>query len=346
MNKLRYLIIILSLALGGCGASMEDLTTPDQFTSGVSSGPLGLFIKVINPLAITSSETGKKYLPYLSSTEIKIQCQTTFTGDVDTAVWLIKEMNEWSKGEFTTSPYGARVYFKAKEASFTSYSNYSADKKPLHFQIWVHATNDRRRQINDPLREDDNLIEIMQDNIDDLRQEYRDVFLNRGVIDGEIPSRDKFDNVSPTLSPLHSDSLCPRHTWWILATLDSKVLEIYQGLFFDKGISLMINSGYRCPVGNNIIGGAPQSEHIYGIAFDWDFGSENNKTNSQVLYSIYKYIRDNYNQPRAQNILYDESGTLYFDPPKSGFNSIPTDYNAQSSTILFTHGHTDWRNGW
>ena len=95
--------------------------------------------------------------------------------------------------------------------------------------------------------------------------------------------------------------------------------------------------------------GAKKSEHMFGYAFDWDTGN-NDPQGSLDLYVIYEYIRDSWKaewendstKTRPVIILYDDSGTEYyaFAADKPDGEVIPKDYDANTSEIQFTHGHT------
>lgn len=51
------------------------------------------------------------------------------------------------------------------------------------------------------------------------------------------------------------------------------------------GIKIYVNSGYRCPILNELIGGSPTSCHLYGMAAD---------LSCDDIEKLYYHIKDNY----------------------------------------------------
>jgi len=110
---------------------------------------------------------------------------------------------------------------------------------------------------------------VKQDNLDDLRQEYLDVRIGGRSAD-RVPTRNEFDQEQPLYSGLlGTQGYEVRHEWRILHSLNQfahDVDESYAG-------NLYPISGYRCPAGNKAVGStSPNSNHVYGQAFDIDQG--------------------------------------------------------------------------
>ena len=52
--------------------------------------------------------------------------------------------------------------------------------------------------------------------------------------------------------------------------LDQMVLDAYDYICNNFGFALEVNCMYRCPSHNAEVGGAPHSNHMYGLAMDID----------------------------------------------------------------------------
>jgi hypothetical protein len=52
----------------------------------------------------------------------------------------------------------------------------------------------------------------------------------------------------------------------------SFLFDAFEFIRHDWGGPIKINSGYRCPIHNQQVGGAPYSIHLFGLALDMDCG--------------------------------------------------------------------------
>lgn len=50
--------------------------------------------------------------------------------------------------------------------------------------------------------------------------------------------------------------------------LDSRLIPVLENARAYVGLPVIITSGYRCPEHNRMVGGAPDSDHLYGWAAD------------------------------------------------------------------------------
>jgi YD repeat-containing protein len=117
------------------------------------------------------------------------------------------------------------------------------------------------------IRED--AVTIRQDNLDELRQEYED-------LEGRISqTRGNFDQDAPAYAGLLDppDVEYNRHQWLILRSLNRHALDANSYYTRHGAGDIAVTSGYRCPIGNLRAGGAANSNHQYGKAFDFDQGS-------------------------------------------------------------------------
>lgn len=74
----------------------------------------------------------------------------------------------------------------------------------------------------------------------------------------------------------------------IKANLERLVDKVLDGLREIYGKPITVNSGYRCPELNKVIGGSKTSEHCFGFAVDLTGGSK------QENEKIFNIIRDNF----------------------------------------------------
>lgn len=72
------------------------------------------------------------------------------------------------------------------------------------------------------------------------------------------------------------------------ANLADLIINVLDPLREIYGRPIKVNSGYRSPIVNAAVGGAKNSDHIYGMAADITTGS---KTDNALLFNI---IRDNF----------------------------------------------------
>ncbi len=140
-------------------------------------------------------------------------------------------------------------------------------------------------------------VDLTQDNISQLRQEYVDMGKNH------VPLRSKFDNSTPAYQGPHPWGLLNAndndsyHTYHILNFINQKAIATdnhYSGTLF-------VTAGYACPKEN---GHGSESQHIYGKAFDFDAGS-NNATNSKKNYDMYKAGKKTPSPAATWGALYD-----------------------------------------
>lgn len=174
-------------------------------------------------------------------------------------------------------------------------------------------------------RVDEDTVIITQDNLDELRQEYED--LTGRVSQG----RSSFDQDFPAFDGLLGTAAEPnRHRWHILRRLNQHALEAnsYYVEYYGGGdirFSIKFTSGYRCPVGNLRIGGAANSNHQYGKAFD--FKHYTSIENYNVFWTAYYYAG-----ARADTYLTASDGRRYrWDyPPPSAYQ------------VTYVQGHAAW----
>jgi hypothetical protein len=133
---------------------------------------------------------------------------------------------------------------------------------------------------------------VTQDKLDELRQEYEDLWR-------VSQTRSNFDQDPAAVDGLLGVGAEPnRHRWHILRRLNqharesnSEYVEYYGG--GDIRFSINFTSGYRCPIGDLQV--APEniaySNYIYGKAFDFDQGA-NNQANSWNNYYVYQAALD------------------------------------------------------
>jgi len=200
---------------------------------------------------------------------------------------------------------------------------------PLSYIIRAQIT------AGDKIREDS--VTITQDNLDELRQEYEDL---------EIPTtpiRSNFDQDPPAYPGLLTQAAEPgRHRWHILRRLNQHASESnseYVERYGRRDIRFSINftSGYRCPVGNLRVGGAANSNHQYGKAFDFDQGA-NTVANSLKNYNVYRAAYD-YAGARADTYLRASDGREYY------WHSNPPPHPSQlPQGVIYVKGHAAWVN--
>jgi hypothetical protein len=190
---------------------------------------------------------------------------------------------------------------------------------------------------------------IQQDNIAEQQQEYID--FNAGL----VPARGDFDTVIPAgeyaglLTRGDDNGLCMRHQQWKVRDLYINAQRVRNALSADMSITMVITCGYRCPAGNRRVVPAagiwvPTSNHIKGLAFDWDQGA-NDETNSYANWQIADYLRNKADQNQIANVLlYDQNETIYsYHRDKEPVRIIPTQYYEEvPEDTYFTHGHVDW----
>jgi uncharacterized protein YcbK (DUF882 family) len=70
-----------------------------------------------------------------------------------------------------------------------------------------------------------------------------------------------------------------------LCLMQDKFMETLQALRKDWGRSISVSSGYRCKIHNQMVGGAPKSQHVLGNAADLGIShlSEDEKNTFLVL---------------------------------------------------------------
>jgi hypothetical protein len=161
---------------------------------------------------------------------------------------------------------------------------------------------------------------VSQDNLDCLRQEYID-FSGRPP----VPPRWDFD-ASPAAfqNLLATPGYGTDHRWRILAELNTHATESNETAQSAYNISrIFFTSGYRCPSGNALVGGAAASNHQLGKAFDFS-------GTSLKIWKSYLAARDS---GAASDTYLLRNGTRYF-----WYNSPPP----ASSTVVYTLGHAAW----
>lgn len=50
--------------------------------------------------------------------------------------------------------------------------------------------------------------------------------------------------------------------------ISTRLIEVLNAIRSEVGVSVVINSGYRCPEHNAAVGGSPRSQHVEGTAAD------------------------------------------------------------------------------
>jgi hypothetical protein len=181
---------------------------------------------------------------------------------------------------------------------------------------------------------------ITQNNLDTLRQEYID--LRTGY---ELPGT-SFDQDLPVLPGLLvSPGAEPaKHQWHILKYLNSKVTDL-NDVLQGYGISLSPSSGYRCPIGNKMVGGERNSNHMLGRALDY---SQTGETASEDNWYVWALSQDN---GATEYLLYDQRGcrvnngdvsTDAFDLPKFVSVKCPNQKEFSRQVTQYTHGHAAW----
>jgi len=186
--------------------------------------------------------------------------------------------------------------------------------------------------VEDKVAED--AVSIKQDNLDELRQEYED-------LEGRASqARSNFDQDAPAFSGLLGMGAEPsRHRWHILRRLNqhaldanSEYVERYRG--GDIRFSINFTSGYRCPIGNLMVGGAANSNHQYGKAFDFDQGA-NTQANSWNNYNAYQAALDT--GAGADTYLKASDGTRYrWD------RNPPPWPDLLPPGVIYIQGHAAW----
>jgi len=107
---------------------------------------------------------------------------------------------------------------------------------------------------------------VVQDDLDELRQEYIDMGKQ------SRPGRSSFSASGGTANFSWSElnggftDGNPHPPWGMVTQTLIDKLEATRTNYNRGGIRL--SSGYRCPHGNRIVGGKPESHHIYGRAAD------------------------------------------------------------------------------
>jgi hypothetical protein len=147
---------------------------------------------------------------------------------------------------------------------------------------------------------------IRQDSLDELRQEYTDL---PGRTSG-VPERTAFDRDNPAFSMLldPNDVEQYRFPWHILTSLNTFATNANTSYNQapPQGGSIGFASGYRTPIGNQIQvnagRGAPNSNHQYGRAFDFNQGD------SEMNYDVYNFTTGK----GADTYLHGSDGCNYF----------------------------------
>jgi hypothetical protein len=179
---------------------------------------------------------------------------------------------------------------------------------------------------------------VTQDNLDELRQEYEDLWR-------VSQTRSNFDQDNAAFDGLLGVGAEPnRHRWHILRRLNQHVLESnseyverYGG--GDIRFSIYFTSGYRCPIGNlYTLGAELDSNHQYGKAFDFDQGA-NTQANSWNNYYVY-WAAYYYAGARADTYLKLSNGTRLL------WNAVspPPPPDLLPPQVVYTQGHAAWDN--
>jgi hypothetical protein len=108
--------------------------------------------------------------------------------------------------------------------------------------------------------------------------------------------------------------------------------DYYYGLLYYFRNSINFTSGYRCPIGNLRAGGAANSNHQYGRAFDFDQGS-NTPENSWKNYYVYLAATEGAGA-RADTYLLKSDGNKVF-----WYQNIPS-----PDQVTYVRGHAAWVN--
>ena len=165
-----------------------------------------------------------------------------------------------------------------------------------------------------------------QDDVSQLRQEYVD---KRQIdtpefheFDADVPHDPKL--ADPT--EVHS-----YHDYHIVTFINEKAVALesyYPHTFY-------YTAGYVCPGRNTKH--ARESQHIYGKAFDFDAGSNDDPNNSRKNFDIYWVGRDSIGA--TYSALYDARNTPFEDIPENYTDPKPPGFVGD----IYRHGHLDWR---
>jgi YD repeat-containing protein len=168
---------------------------------------------------------------------------------------------------------------------------------------------------------------VTQDNLDELRQEYEDLWRIS-------QARSNFDQDPAAFDGLLGVGAEPnRHRWHILRSLNQHARDAdyyYIADYFGGGINF--TSGYRCPVGNLRVGGEANSNHQYGKAFDFDQGS-NTQANSWNNYYVYLAVTEGAVAGADTYLLKSDKNKVFW------YQYVPP-----PNQVTYIQGHAAWDN--
>lgn len=277
---------------------------------------------------------------FISGDPVMFSCSNMVNSSLnDLCLWTVKDTN-FPNDISTVTPnqaIGAAITINALPKPLIITQTYTGIGRgyPLIYEIKATLTAD-----NDL---DYNTIVISQDNLSELRQEYRDFSVP------DVPGRDEFDQWVPQglfarlLNRGNASGVCQRHDYWIVFNLEVKAGSVNIGYFYEYSSNINFTSGYRCPAGNGRSGGAARSIHMQGKAFDW--GQVDSITNWQVARSMESNMENN---NVSAIFLYDQYNIIYSDIPDTYEQRQKTTTNPKTGEIVelvYTHGHADWGEG-
>ena len=328
-----YSMYFLTLLTVGCvnlpPGDLSDLmniqegsnATPTPEPTPAITGDFGLQVTLLNP-GLSSA--------FLSTDTLLIQGNTVLLPSIsDQIQWSFIDENYLADQTtaYPTSYQGSlyTLYLLPKPLDIpTPYSGLGRNY-PLAYQIRAIAEHEGQLDFE--------MIEIRQDNLAELRQEYLD-FSNTppeiGAFDSWVPT----GRFAPLLVRDNEKGVCVRHESWIVWDLLLACELADLGFHTSNSEYIVFTSGYRCPAGNKRVGGGIESVHLQGKAADWDQGSGYSNwqladflRNDAVLLDI------------SVIILYDQYETKYYWI-RDIQDDIPTSF---PSGVNYTHGHVDWR---
>jgi YD repeat-containing protein len=163
---------------------------------------------------------------------------------------------------------------------------------------------------------------IKQDKLDELRQEYEDLWR-------VSQTRSNFDQDPAAFDGLLGVGAEPnRHQWHILRSLNQHALNT-NSYYTRRGAGdIAFTSGYRCPIGNlYTLGAELDSNHQYGKAFDFDQGSSIENYNAFLAaYRIAGAREDTY-------LLKSDGNKIFW------YQNIPS-----PNQVTYVRGHAAWVN--
>ena len=206
--KIRYIILIFSIffIFSACSKNGSPITPtlikPTATPGPISSGTINFnfMFKIDFPQAIISKDTNSRYVSFLTTTELSCLASDEDEDNLNDIGWEITGGTDWS---ISDPKQGTGFGFKFQPSQVVS-SDFSAqrNKAPLDFTIksilkYHYYDSTGPKIVLDPVQ-----VEITQDNIHALRQEYLDMYTALGVADGVTPGRDEFENKMPVNSEL------------------------------------------------------------------------------------------------------------------------------------------------